>query len=481
MENQWKISPRVGWRLIDNEIVAFSCANQLIVIWNETASYLWKMLNKNADFDELVNWLMVKYHLKKNKAKQDITAFLREAVSLDFIRPNSRIINNVSQNNKDISDGENVLLAIEMKAIEKLIPFAITFETTYACNENCIHCYMERNLPALSLSEIKRILGEIATEGCLFISFTGGEFFSRRDMLDIVDYAASLHFVIDILSNGTLVNRDIAETLAKYSVRRAQISLYGVTPEIHDSITRLSGSFQRTLKGIKHLRDAGIKVEIAFSLMSQNFHERYLVRDLTKSMDCLISPSHIITARNNGLKDTFSLRLNKRQLKEFLEDESLSGLYAGRKAFKDHQLYFGFSDLLDAAPCYSGFNSCAITPSGKVLPCNQLLYEVGDLKEQTFSNIWSNSFQLEYLRSLTLRNLKKCANCKILSFCARCPGLAFLEGGDLLGPSPENCRVAEINFSISKKGGKDYGEKEIHSAGRQDEGRYKIARRGSRS
>jgi len=448
MQNRLRINPRIGWRSIDHEIVAFNCLNQKIIIWNETASQLWEMLNIDANFDKLVYWLVNKYLLDEKKAKQDVAIFLQEVNLLGFVKSIHGTIETKEQNNNNTDEGENILLAIEMKAIEKLIPFAITFEVTYTCNEKCIHCYMDRNLSALSLLDIKRVLDEIAEEGCLFVSFTGGEFFTRRDALDIVEYASNLHFVIDILSNGTLITRDIAKTLAKYSVRRVQISIYGATSEIHDVVTCLSGSFQKTLKGIEFLRKEGIKVEIAFPLMGINFHERYLVKKLAKSVDCLISPSPIITARNDGSKDTFSLRLDEKQLREFLENKDLSNLYAGRKSFQDHQSYFGFSDLLDAAPCYSGFNSCAITPSGKVLPCNQQLYEAGDLKKDNFSEIWRNSPQFKYLRSLTLRNLKKCADCKLLIHCARCPGLALLEGGDILGPSPENCRIATINYSL---------------------------------
>ena len=207
MNNELRINPRVGWRFIGSEVVAFNCVNQQIVIWNETASQLWEALDRGLNFDELVNLLVKEYSLDRRKAKRDIVAFLREANSIGFIK----LENEESKPDKDEDEeaGENVLLAIEMKAIEKLTPFAITFETTYACNERCIHCYMDRNQPALSLIEIKRILGEIAIEGCLFVSFTGGEFFARRDALDIIEYAGNLHFVIDILSNGTLITQDI--------------------------------------------------------------------------------------------------------------------------------------------------------------------------------------------------------------------------------------------------------------------------------
>lgn len=479
MSGQLRINARVGWRFIGSEVIAFNCGNQQIVIWNKTASQLWKALSSGLSFDELVDLLVNEYSVDREKARRDVIAFLQETNSMDFIEFECEESEVKKYKDKDDEAGENVLLAIEMKAIEKLIPFAITFETTYACNERCIHCYMDRNRPALSLTEIKHILNDIAIEGCLFVSFTGGEFFARNDALEIVEYASKLHFVIDILSNGTLITENKANMLARYPVRRVQISLYGATAETHDSITCLPGSFRKTLKGIDFLTKAGIKVEIAFPLMGINFHERHLVKKLAESLSCLISPSHIITARNDGSQDTFRFRLSNEQLRLFLEDKELSALYAGRKPFQDHQFYFGFSDLIDAAPCYSGFNSCAITPSGKVLPCNQLLYEVGDLKKDNFLEIWHNSSKLQYLRDLTIGKLMKCSKCQLLSFCARCPGLAFLEGGDLLGPSPENCRVATINYFLQTKGGENNGEKDVHFAARQDERQHKVARRSS--
>lgn len=465
------INSRVGWRRIGDGVVVFNCENQKIVIWNEVASRLWEMLYKGFDFNALTSWLSCEYSLNLKKARKDVFNFIHEAASMDFIGFNNDYVDKVeSEISGNSKDGENVLLAIEMEAIKNLIPFAITFETTHTCNERCIHCYMDRNISALSFQEIKRILEKIALEGCLFVSFTGGEFLTRKDSVEIIECASGMNFVIDILSNGTLINQDIAKTFVKHSVRRVQISLYGATKKTHDSITSLPGSFEKTLKGIEYLKKEGIKVEIAFPLMNVNFKERYLVKDLVESMECLLSPSHIITARNNGSKDTFSLRINDRQLLDFLKDKKLSKLYAGRKPFQTHQFYFGFADLNDAAPCYSGFNSCAITPSGKVLPCNQLLYETGDLKMENFSTIWRSSPQFKYLRSLTIRDLPKCSGCELLKFCARCPGLAMLEGGDLLGPSPENCRVTCVDISL-KKGGKQDG-KNIRSATRQDERRH---------
>ena len=448
-----KINKRTGWRLINDKVVAFNCSNQKIVIWNETASAVWGKIVSGAKYSQIVKWISNEYRIDAVTAKKDTDAFIYEAMQMGFIEINGQQIKNDghSEYASTETEGENVLLAIEMDAIKHLIPFAITFETTYACNEKCVHCYMGKRQFSLRLFEIKRILNEIAEEGCLFLSFTGGEFFMRKDAVEIIRHASNLHFVIDILSNGTLISEEIITVLAKHSVRRVQISLYGANEKIHDFITLVPGSFRQSLKSIKNLKEAGIKVEIAFPMMRINFDERYKVKKLTEKLGCMLSPSPIITARNNGSGDTFSLRLSDEQLEKFLADDDFSSLYAGRKPFQDHQFYMGLSDISSAPPCYSGFNSCAITPIGKVLPCNQFLYEVGDLKKDSFSVIWHKSKLLNSLRSLQIKDLVNCRKCKMLSLCARCPGLALLEGKGLLYSSPENCRITSMLYKLKKE------------------------------
>jgi len=454
MSDVIKISRRIGWRKIDNAVVVFNCSNQELSILNESASELWDSLVIGANIEQLKALLRDRYLLKMAQAEKDVLNFLKELSQSGFIIiPSYSWEVNKPKNDDDNKKGEDLLLEIELRAIEKLIPFAVTFETTYSCNENCIHCYMDRNRASLPLSQIKRILAELANENCLFLSLTGGEFFTRPDALEIIRFADELHFVIDILSNGLCIDEKIARQLSDYSVRRVQISLYGSNPKTHDSITRVPNSFRKTIGAIKFLRQSNIKVEIAFPMMNINFDERYELKDIAESMDCVLSPSPFITARNNGNRDTFQFRLTDEQLTAFIDDKDFSEMYAGRKPFKEHKLYFNFSDIREAAPCYSGFNSCAITPSGKVLPCNQLILEVGDLMKNSFSEIWRNSGPLRMLRNLKIRDLGECSECKLLSNCNRCPGLAYIEYGDLLGPSPESCRVTNICDRLSSKGG----------------------------
>jgi len=448
MKEQLIISSKTGWRQVGDYMVIYSCNTQNLATLNGTASQIWVMINRGSTTPQLVDFLVEEYDIDLCQARVDVKSFVDEMAGMGFILSD----NPLGEEAGNDTDGENVLLSIEMEAINRLVPFAVTLETTYLCNERCIHCYMDRNIPSLSTEKLKDIILELAEAGCLFLSLTGGEFFLRPDWQDIIETATDNRFVIDILSNGTLITQEVAQILSKNSVRRVQVSIYGSTSLIHDSVTQIEGSFHRTLRGIEYLRSCGIKVEIAFPLMNINFHDRHNVKALADSFGCLLSPSPIITARNDGNNDTFDLRLTDEQLILFFEDETFSSLYAGRKPFYDHQLYLGIENILDAAPCYCGFNSCAVSPQGIVYPCNQLLSPVGDLKQNRFCDIWCNSLQLKYLRGLTIRELPKCAQCDNLHLCARCPGLALLESGDLLRPSPENCRITECQNGLREKG-----------------------------
>ena len=76
------------------------------------------------------------------------------------------------------------------------VPLNGAIEVTQRCNNRCIHCY--NNLAAndrdalhreLSYKEHCRIIDQITHAGCLWLLFTGGEIFLRKDFLDIYTYA----------------------------------------------------------------------------------------------------------------------------------------------------------------------------------------------------------------------------------------------------------------------------------------------------
>jgi len=101
------------------------------------------------------------------------------------------------------------------------------------------------------------------------------------------------------------------------------------------------------------------------------------------------------------------------------------------------------SSAYEDLPCSAGHNSCYISPYGDVFPCVQLPQAAGNLRREKFADIWYHAPQLERLRDIRESQLPVCSQCEVRSYCERCPGLALMESGDLLGAYERACALAE--------------------------------------
>ena len=132
-------------------------------------------------------------------------------------------------------------------------PLVAHLELTHACNEDCEHCYLDllpdKKIGALDTSEWKRIFDELAEEGCLFLTFSGGEVLVRRDWEELARYARSLGFALRLFTNASLVTEQVADRIAAVKPMQIDVSLLGGTAATHDAITRRRGSFEKTLRG----------------------------------------------------------------------------------------------------------------------------------------------------------------------------------------------------------------------------------------
>jgi radical SAM protein with 4Fe4S-binding SPASM domain len=100
-------------------------------------------------------------------------------------------------------------------------------------------------------------------------------------------------------------------------------------------------------------------------------------------------------------------------------------------------------------PCSAGHNSCYISPYGDVYPCVQLPQAAGNLRRDKFTDIWYHAPELERLRAVRESQLPVCSQCDIRNYCERCPGLALMEGGDLLSAYERACELAEVKASLA--------------------------------
>ncbi len=334
-----------------------------------------------------------------------------------------------------------MLQKLALRAVQRGIPLTVQIDLTYRCNERCIHCYLDHeDHGELAFDEVCSILDQLARAGTLFLTFSGGEIFVRRDIFEIISYARKRQFDINLKTNGILIDAEKAGWLRARGVRKVQLSVYSHRAEVHDDITKVRGSFERTLAAVRFLEATGLNVQIACPLMKQNFLDYTGVKELAQSLGVTWTFDATITPKMDGDTSITALRIGRSELFRIFSDLSLNPANSACPTKPEAPTE---PTELDAAPCSAGHNSCYISPYADVFPCVQFPLPTGNLRRESFADIWYRSPAMRKVRSIRVSDLPVCSKCPVSSSCSRCPGLAYMEG-DMFGPSSADCEKAFI-------------------------------------
>ena len=339
----------------------------------------------------------------------------------------------------------NVLMEeMNRRALELGIPLGAQLDVTYRCNERCVHCYLDHDDHGeMTTSEMKNVLDQLADAGTLFLTLSGGEVFMRMDFFEILRYARELSFCIKIKTNAFMIREKEADILRHMDVSSVQVSIYSHRPEVHDAITLLPRSLERSIKGIRLLQERGVKVIIANVLMRQNIRDYEGVRELAKSLGVESTIDPTITPKMDGDISIVDMGIGTADLREVMRNADLVGnvddFCATPPPVADEDL--------DTVPCSASHTYCYISPYGDVFPCVQFPLPTGNVRKQRFIDIWRYSPEMNGVRSIRPRELPVCSACSHIGTCTRCPGLAYMQG-DMRGPSVQDCEKSYARTGI---------------------------------
>lgn len=328
------------------------------------------------------------------------------------------------------------------------IPVIAVLELTWRCNLKCRHCYLAEKdrsragseTEELTTSEWKEVIAELAEMGCLYLTFSGGEVFLRQDIVELVSYARNLAFDVSIFTNGTLIDDNKAHALSEAGVSRVEISLYG-RAATHDHVTGVSGSFERSLNALKTLKNCGVSVGIKCPLMTFNFEDYPYLVELCEADGFRYMFDHTVVSGDDDSMHQITYRIDKEQIKCALRDSRLSSPYE----FEGHQPAPPRTFLF----CAAGHTFLSVGPDGTIYPCVEWRKNMGNVKTNSLEHIWRMSETAQWLGNLAEKDFTKCASCRLLSHCPRCPGLANKESGSPLSKSPTCCQLAQLNSEIA--------------------------------
>ena len=159
----------------------------------------------------------------------------------------------------------------------------VVWNVTRRCNLKCIHCYSNsQNVlysDELTTQEGKRLIDDLVAFGSPVLLLSGGEPLMRQDLPELAQYAVDKGLRVVISTNGTLITKKLAKVFNNIGLSYIGVSLDGLM-EVHDRFRGVKGAFDKTLRGIRNARDAGIKVGIRFTVSRKNWQEIPGVFDL---------------------------------------------------------------------------------------------------------------------------------------------------------------------------------------------------------
>jgi len=356
-------------------------------------------------------------------------------------------------------------LELHNKMLAERLPANGTIEITRRCPLNCQHCY--NNLPMgdrearrreLSYEEHCRLIDEIVEAGCLWLLFTGGEIFARKDFLEIYTYAKRKGLIITLFTNGTLITPQIADYLVEWRPFNIEITLYGATRETYERLTGIRGSYDRCLRGIRLLQERGLPLKLKSVAVTINKHEIPEMQRFAESLGVEFKYDAMMSPRIDCSQSPLAVRLRPEEIVELdladptrvAEWRRIAAQFNGLSPHRD-----------EVYECGGGVNSFAIDPEGKMSICVLSHVDSYDLRAGGFNDGW-NGF-LQQVRHKKRTRLTKCTMCQMKSTCGMCPANGELENGDPEAPVDFLCQVSHLrahtlDFPIAPHGDREYCE-----------------------
>jgi len=358
-------------------------------------------------------------------------------------------------------------------------PFLIVWNFTNACNLRCKHCYQNAGpnpLPnELTFEEKLNVLNQLDEMEIPSIAFSGGEPTIHPDFIPIVKEASRRGIYTAVATNGlAFANESFTDKALKAGLNYVEVSLDSTDPKVHDEFRGIKGAWELAVKGIKNVvKHGGASTGIAMTLTKLNKDQ---IGDMVRLAEDLgvtrvIFFNFIPTGRG---KENVALDLTPEEREEALRwiyrESRRSSVQVVSTAPQLARVSWQMSQGEDVLPthfaiprsqtlrslaefiggCGAGRIYAAIQPDGKVTPCVFMPIVVGDLRKQTFRDIWENS---EVMLKLRNKDLIKppCGECPYRYVCGGCRARAYSYCGDYLAPDPGCFRGLMVSQGIKEE------------------------------
>ena len=324
-------------------------------------------------------------------------------------------------------------------------PSLISWNLTKMCNLRCPHCYMEAGPKAeseLTTEECLGLIDEMKALGTEMLILTGGEPLLRKDIYDIARYASNRGIWVVMGTNGVLVTDKVVEKMIECGVQGVAISIDSLEPAKHNHFRGGPDAWEYSVRALEICRANGLQVLVQTTVMDMNYAEIPQMLAFAREKGAWSFNLYFLvqTGRGQQMND-LSPERTEAMLSNLVDwqDQYRPMLVRSKCAPQFKQIAYerGLGGL-ESGGCMAGTQYCRITPQGDVTPCPYMTVVAGNVRDQSFGEIWRTSSVLNELRDPS--QLKgRCGRCEFKELCGGCRCRAHAATGDYLQEDPA-CR-----------------------------------------
>lgn len=321
--------------------------------------------------------------------------------------------------------------AIEQRSAFR--PLYVKMKIMFGCNLRCEMCNHWRfhRPPPVSMERFNEVVSELAEMGCRKIHLSGGEPLLRAGVPELVAHATSLGIRMTMTTNGTLVDKAMAKSLIESGLRGVNVSLDSPERKIHEAVRGVAGAYKKTTRAIGYFRRYAHKGKLTLRINTVVSRLNYrslvglpdLAADLGADQLNLIGVDdhcgpHLSPSRRNisQYNTEIAPRLAERALALGLMQDESEAYPFGRseKAVKLARSGAYAFDYYAHHPCYAPWTHSLIDFDGQVFVCcmtRERIEPLGDLKTQTFREIWEGAGYTRIRSQMHPPALAACRSC----------------------------------------------------------------------
>lgn len=426
---------------------------------SESGAVMLGVLTKEPqDIESIVNILLsIFIDVSYEELKQDTIDFFMQFVTNGFLSVgetydecNACVKNECFGEENEVSENTEVIVDNCIKNIFNQNDFlrSIHIEIVNECNERCLHCYIPHDLKTKTIdsSLFYRIIQEGRDMNIINVTMSGGEPLLHKDFLGFLSRCRELDLSVNVLSNLTLLTDDILNEMKKNPLLSVQTSIYSMDSKVHDAITKVQGSLDKTKAGVLKLLKAGIPVQISCPIMKQNKDSFTGVVKWGNENNISVAIDYVIFAAYDHTNCNLVNRLSLDEVRDAF-DKQLTKEYAGYLHDAAKEKYAVTENDPICSICRYYF---CVSAKGDVFPCvGWQTNKIGSLFDKSIKEIWENSKDIKRLREIKRSSFPKCVFCEDRGYCTVCLMSNSNENidGDEFKINDFHCKVAAMMHS----------------------------------